>query len=126
MGERKKILVVDDDREFQGILHIALESEGYKVFSALDAMQGTATVRQLQPDLVILDIMMPAGGGAAVYARIKQIPATMNIPVIIHSGIPLNQIRDLLPANDNPVVLIKPVPIHDLISAVKRLAPPAL
>ena len=61
--EKKKILVVDDDEDVVKALKIRLRSNGYDVFSASDPIQGVSMVRKENPDLIILDIRMPAGGG---------------------------------------------------------------
>jgi DNA-binding response OmpR family regulator len=60
-GER--ILVIDDDRTVLTYLRAVLGRAGYRVFTALDALQGPMVARQTQPDLVVLDLAMPGGGG---------------------------------------------------------------
>ena len=68
---KKKILIIDDDMDVQDILKTTLERAGYQVYSAMDAMQGPMMARQVQPDLVILDIMMPRLNGFQVARMIK-------------------------------------------------------
>src|SRR5262245_19070812 len=119
MGDpKKKILIVDDDPNVHIILKITLEKAGYEVFSAMDAMQGPMMVRQVKPDLIILDIMMPAGGGIAVYNRLKQTNMGFQIPVIIHSSTPKDQVRDKLPEVDSLTMVQKPAELTEFLKLV--------
>jgi DNA-binding response OmpR family regulator len=119
----KKILVVDDDPDVQSILRTLLEKEGYHVVSALDAMQGPMLARKESPNLIILDIMMPAGGGASVFQRLRQNTLTMSIPIIIHSAVQDDQIRRTLPSVGSTPILTKPVPMETLLAEVRKLLP---
>jgi CheY-like chemotaxis protein len=65
-GEKKKILHVEDDKSVSLLVKAVLERAGCRVVSAVDAIQGLMMARQLQPDLVILDVMMPVEIIAAV------------------------------------------------------------
>ena len=118
-----KILVIDDDPDIQAILRVALEREGYQVAAAMDAMQGPMSARKENPQLIILDIMMPAGGGAAVFQRLKQNSFTMNIPVLIYSAVSPEQIRQALPLAGSTTVLTKPQEMDNLLAEVKKLLP---
>lgn len=82
----KKILVVDDDRVIQQLLVVNLELEGYDVDVASDGEQALERVKGYEPDLVILDIMMPKLDGWEVCRRIKQDPATQDVPIIFLSA----------------------------------------
>ncbi|MCE9565462.1 MAG: response regulator [Planctomycetes bacterium] len=63
MADQKLILVVDDDRELVEGVRAVLERQGYKVIQAHDGHQGKQAIYNQQPDLVILDMMMPRMGG---------------------------------------------------------------
>ena len=114
----KKILVIDDDRDIQIILCKALERGGYEVISARDAMQGPMLARQQLPDLIILDVMMPAGGGKAVYARLKQSRHTTHIPILIYSAMPRNQVLTEMSVPDGPLIVTKPATIERILALV--------
>jgi len=86
MGERKKILLVEDELDFAKMVKIRLESLGYEVSIAGDAYSGTQAIIKSTPDLIILDLMMPAGGGFSILERIRSIPAKATIPVVILTG----------------------------------------
>jgi adenylate cyclase len=77
------ILAVDDTPENLDILTVRLEANGYEVALARDGEEGLARIRELMPDLVLLDVMMPKLDGIAVVRQIKADPALRAIPVIM-------------------------------------------
>lgn len=81
----KSVLVVDDEPDIRDLLRITLEAEGYEVFEAGDGLEAIHMVRQAQPDLVILDIMMPHMDGLEVLRRLEADPETAGLPVIFLS-----------------------------------------
>ena len=83
---KKKILVVDDDRDLAGLVCVRLESAGYQVDTVFDAAQAMMKINELNPDLVLLDIMMPAGGGIGVLKNLRTSTKTAKLPVIIITG----------------------------------------
>jgi PAS domain S-box-containing protein len=83
--EQKTILVVDDEPSIRSLLRQQLEDQGYIVKEAVDGMEAISQVKQAPPDLIILDVMMPAINGFDVAAVLKNNPTTMDIPIIILS-----------------------------------------
>ncbi len=79
---KKKILVIDDMPNIVTMVKARLEASGYEVIAALDGQQGLNCAYSEKPDLIILDIVMPAGGGYSVYARLKMSPKTRSVPII--------------------------------------------
>jgi adenylate cyclase len=77
------ILAVDDTPENLEILSVRLEANGYRVETAEDGEEGLARARELQPDLILLDIMMPKLDGISVVRALKQDPVLKSIPVIL-------------------------------------------
>ncbi len=77
-----KILVVDDEPDIVRSLSIRLGSVGYEVSTALDGLNATRKAIDEQPDLILLDIGMPAGNGHEVVERLGNIGETCHIPVI--------------------------------------------
>ena len=69
----KKILIVEDDRKIAMTLALRLRTSGYEVSIAYDALSGLNTAVKLRPDLVLLDISMPAGDGFSVAERIQSL-----------------------------------------------------
>jgi CheY-like chemotaxis protein len=119
--EKKKILHVEDDKNIQLLVKAVLEKAGYQVFSAFDAMQGLMMVRQLKPDLVVLDVMMPAGGGASVHERMRQMSGSFSLPILIYSASGPAEIAKKIPADPMTAVLQKPAPPAAIVAAVQKL-----
>ena len=80
------ILVVDDDPVIQKLLAVNFEMEGYRVITAGDGIEGIERVQAEQPDLILLDVMMPRMDGIAVVRTLKADPVTAPIPVILLSA----------------------------------------
>ena len=78
-----KILVVDDDRIIVEVLKQSLTLAGYSIASAANGVEGLALTRELKPDLVLLDVMMPKMDGYSMCRELKSDPETQLIPVII-------------------------------------------
>jgi adenylate cyclase len=81
--EPARILVVDDVADNVEILQMRLESQGYEVVTAGDGVEALQKVRELRPDLVLLDIMMPRMDGIETVKQIKADPSLPFIPVIL-------------------------------------------
>ena len=78
---RKKVLIVEDDQKIALALALRLQSAGYETSTAYDALTGVKSALSLQPDLVLLDISMPAGSGFTVAERMRSASPTP-IPII--------------------------------------------
>lgn len=82
----RRVLIVDDDPEVVHVLSSLLAKAGYLVSAARDAMEAVARAVRESPDVIILDIVMPAGGGLTALERLKRLSKTQMIPVIVASG----------------------------------------
>lgn len=83
---QKKILVVEDDMELAKLTRRRLLFSGFEVMVVPDAILAIQEANQFRPDLVILDLMLPAGGGLAVLRGLKSLVHTTFIPVLVMSG----------------------------------------
>ncbi|MDD5432125.1 MAG: response regulator [Candidatus Omnitrophica bacterium] len=81
--EKKKILIVDDEKDLVDSVKIALEVNHYAVFAAYDGEQAFQMVEEVNPDLIVLDIMLPKKDGFQVCEQLKKDPKYANIPVIM-------------------------------------------
>lgn len=88
MPDPRKILIVDDDEEIVKMLNLRLTAEGYDTRSARDANQAVSVAHKYRPDLILLDIAMPAGSGVDVMKKLAISTHTNSIPVIIVSAFP--------------------------------------
>jgi DNA-binding response OmpR family regulator len=80
---KAKILIVDDDQDIRRLLGHRLKADDYETVFASDAITAVNMARKEEPDLVLLDLGLPAGDGYVVMERLKTMPALENIPVII-------------------------------------------
>jgi two-component system, cell cycle response regulator DivK len=79
----KTILIVEDQVELQTINAIFLENHGYRVVAAENGADGVRLARERRPDLILMDLSVPLVDGFAATRRIKQDPATRDIPVVV-------------------------------------------
>lgn len=79
----KKILAVDDERHIVRLVEVNLQRAGYEVVTAFDGREALEKVKSENPDLVVLDVMMPYMDGFEVLKQLKADPATAEIPVIM-------------------------------------------
>jgi CheY-like chemotaxis protein len=82
----KSVLIIDDDKWIVMSTQMWLESEGFKVMTALTGADGQQTAKAGRPSIILLDIMMPGIDGWETLERLKSDPATADIPVIIFTG----------------------------------------
>ncbi len=80
------MLVIDDDPVILELLRVNFEIEGFDVVCARDGDEGFAMAQELQPDVVISDIMMPRRDGLQLLSDLKSDPRTENLPVILLSA----------------------------------------
>lgn len=80
---RARILVVDDDRPTVMIIEAVLKKEGYEVHTAANGKAGLDKARELKPQLMILDVMMPEMNGYEVCYRLKKDPDTADIAILM-------------------------------------------
>src|SRR5512132_906213 len=117
----EKVLIVDDDEDILLIVQTILTSAGYTTFLARNGREGVDMALRLQPDLILLDVMMPELSGWEVCTTLKNAPETRQIPVAMLTV--KSEIRDLITgmqvgADD---YLTKPFTRRRLLSAVRKL-----
>ncbi len=116
----KKILIVDDDPDLLLGLTARLKANAYGVICASDAISAIAVARKEVPDLVILDLGLPAGDGFLVLDRMKDLPDLMAIPVIVLSARdPTGNERRALDAGA-VAFFQKPPENHEFLSAIRQ------
>ena len=84
-GEGKVVLIIDDEPSAHDILKRKLAGSPYRLVSAMDGHQGLSLARDLKPDLILLDILMPDKDGWTVLGELKEFDETREIPIIIVS-----------------------------------------
>jgi DNA-binding response OmpR family regulator len=120
MEQKKKILIVDDERDIVKALTIRLRGAGYEVVTAFDGAQGIFTAHKENPDLIILDIRMPAGNGFSVAEKLKESVNTLAIPVIFLTGSPERDSEEKAMTLGARFYVKKPYDPEELLDAVSR------
>lgn len=126
MSEPKTVLIIDDDSDFVRAIQALLESSGFSVRSAASGRDGLELAKTIEPDLILLDVMMSERTeGFFVLQEMRRIPALNQTPVIvlssIYSDLPAFRVdpeAGWLPAN---LFLAKPVEPKRLLAEVIRL-----
>ncbi len=115
------ILVVDDNAQNLELIQAYLEDVECKVVAARDGIEALDAVAKAKPDLVLLDVMMPKMSGFEVCHRLKNDPATSDIPVIMVTA--LNEFRDIERGIDSGTddFVSKPVNRLELLTRVKTM-----
>jgi DNA-binding response OmpR family regulator len=116
----KRVLVVDDDFEIVDSLRLALEAKGYQTLIARDGNQGLAMAEREDPDLVILDMMMPKRSGFLVLEKLRR---TRRVPVRVimitaNEGSRHKAYAEMLGVDD---YIRKPFAMDRLLDSVQRL-----
>lgn len=83
MSTKTKILIVEDDPALRGILETKFSAAGFDVSTAEDGVEGLTSALKIQPDLVLLDVLMPVMDGLTMLEKLRQEEAGKNIPVIM-------------------------------------------
>lgn len=117
----EEILIVDDDPNALRLIGYALQRQGYGVTAAQDGEEALAKAQSEKPDLIILDIMMPAMDGYEVLRRLRASPSMAHVPVILFTA--RSQVDDKIAGFEAGAddYLTKPVTPAELIARVKAL-----
>ena len=118
---RPCVLVVEDDASVRGLVQVILEDEGLEVFEAADGEEGLRLARELDPAVVVLDVMMPGLGGPEVIAELRRPDGSLPFGVLVLTGAPeaVGYLRDELGPD---AVMEKPFDIGALAARVRALA----
>jgi len=126
MVRQAKILIVDDDLVFVKATKALLESKNYQVSAAYDGDEGLQKVRDENPDLIILDIIMPTKDGFTVCEQLKGDPQLSKIPVIILTSFAEKKGETTIPVAQGLTLeaedyIDKPVSPNELLRRIERL-----
>jgi len=116
-----RVLIVDDERRNVELLKVMLAPEGYTILTASNGPEALGLLEDQQPDLILLDVMMPGMDGYEVAGKIKANPATKNIPVIMLTALDDRNARMLGLNAGAEDFLTKPMDRAELCVRVRNL-----
>lgn len=120
LPSEKKVMVVDDDDTIVSLFRTCLEIEGFQVKTARDGRNIVAVALQYKPDLIISDLMMPAGGGYELIRSLQSDALTRGIPIILITGSQLDSsTKEMMQRESNLVAYLeKPIRPEKLLAKV--------
>lgn len=120
MPENKKILIVDDEQDIVETLKFILEAHGYSCFCAYNGEDGLNLAKEIMPDLIILDVMMPKINGYKISRLLKYDNKYKNIPIIMVTA--RSQEQDKLIGEETGVneYISKPFELEEILAIVKK------
>jgi CheY-like chemotaxis protein len=121
MTVKKKILVADDDKDFVEVLSERLVWAGYETISANEGVRVIAAAHSQKPDLILLDLMMPAGSGDMVLETLKARLETKSIPIIIMTGKTTGDVESKMRLAGADDFITKPYDSQELLRKIKDL-----
>jgi len=112
-----RVLVIDDDPDVRDLMERYLSREGFEVMSASTGQEGIESIKEFDPDVITLDVLMPVMDGWSVLSELKNDPATSSIPVIMLSMLDELDMSFALGASD---YLLKPIKRDVLVDTVLK------
>lgn len=122
----QKILIVEDEEDVASLLKKRLEMAGYKkIENATDGIQAVQSIHQFQPDLVLLDILLPGGSGYSVLRKVKMSSRTREIPVIVITSLRTPGLKEQMEREGVLGFFQKPYKNEELLQKIQEAIGPA-
>lgn len=118
---KKKILVVDDEEQILKLLTMRLQTNNYEVVTAKDGYQCTQMAKVEKPDLILLDIKMPNGGGINAFEILRNNIDTEIIPVIFITAYPSLEVKKQVTEMGASGFISKPFDSEELIMKIRSI-----
>lgn len=117
----QKVLVIDDEENIIEFVKLGLRYEGFQVESASDGEQGITAAQRINPELIILDVMMPGIDGIEVCNRLRTNPTTRDIPILMLTA--KDEVRDRISGLDAGAddYLTKPFDFDELLARMRAI-----
>ena len=125
MGERLRILLVDDEPSIVKMVGKRLEVEGFEVLIATDGQEGLAKAHAQSPDLIVLDLMLPKLNGYEVCTMLKQDARYQKIPVVLFTAKAQEKDEKLGMECGANTYVRKPFRAQELLEKIRELLPAA-
>lgn len=116
-----KVLVIDDETNIIEFIKLGLGYEGFQVESASDGPQGLAAAQRVDPDIVVLDLMLPGMDGLEVCRRLRTNPTTQDVPVLMLTA--KDEVRDRVVGLETGAddYLVKPFDFVELLARIRAI-----
>ena len=114
-----RILLVEDDDELRKLWEIYLQRKGYEIYHAVDGLEALYQARHYEPDLIVLDLMMPTASGDLVLGFLRSTDELKDTPVLIVSA--HHDVASLAAQYEADAYLQKPFSIEDFQKAVETM-----
>jgi DNA-binding response OmpR family regulator len=121
MPERYKILIADDEQELVTTLRDFLEYQGFETLYAYEGVRAVELAHKKNPDLILLDLQMPAGTGQKVLESLRSRPETEKIPVIVITAIAKDRLEEEVQEKGAQDFIQKPFDTQELLSKIYAL-----
>lgn len=118
-GKKTKILLIEDEEMLANMYEVKFKNEGFEIVKALDGAEGLEKSKTINPDFILLDIIMPKMDGFSVLTALKEDEKTKNIPVLlltnlgqdedVERGKELGAVGYLVKANITPSEVVEEV-----------------
>ena len=118
---KKKILVVDDETQIVRLLSLRLQANNYDVIVAYDGYQCIQMVKAENPDLILLDIKMPMGGGIEAFENLRNNKITEKIPVIFITAFPSVEVKKQVIDMGADGFIAKPFSSEELLNKIRSI-----
>ena len=131
--KKKRVLIVDDEMDMRIFITTLLETSGYAPVATRDGEQGFDKAKEMVPDLIILDVMMPGEGGVQMYNNLKADPGLKKVPIVMLSAIArktfghylkMLEARATVPLPKPEAYLEKPPDANELLKITTQLIGP--
>jgi DNA-binding response OmpR family regulator len=119
-----RVLIIEDDKRISDSISDCLSANGLEVKAAGDPLLGVQFAHQFRPELILLDLMMPAGGGLAFLESIRNIVYTQKTPIIVMTGSHDAALKQKLLKYGIHTYLQKPFDLPVLLAAIANVIPP--
>lgn len=120
--ENKKVLIIEDDSTLRNVLVEFVQAEGMTVFAASDGEEGIKMAKENNPDLILLDIILPKKDGYEVIADVKNDEKTKNIPIILLTNLGgLSDIEKALELGATTYLVKGDYQVREIVEKVKEI-----
>lgn len=119
---KKKIMIVDDEVNILELVRAILEQEGFEIIGVSSSQECLDKLKEVKPDLILMDMMMPSMSGRETTERIRKNPKTKNLKVAFLTVARFSEVgRDMLKGLNVLDYITKPFDNNDLVRRVKKL-----